>query len=53
MVEAPPTVQRIAEESKRALYVPNVEVGRLSLRPGRLAGGTPFGYPRGFLNGLG
>jgi hypothetical protein len=53
MVEAPPTVQRIAEESKRALYVPNVEVGRLSLRPGRLVGGTPLGYPRGFLSGLG
>lgn len=50
-VEASPTVQRRAEESKRALYVVNAEVGRLSLTPGRPVGGTALGYPRGFREG--
>lgn len=50
-VEASPTVVRIAEESKRALYTINVEVGRLSLTPGRPRGGTPYGYPKGFYTG--
>ena len=50
-VEASPTVQRRAEESKRAIFPINVEVGRLSLTPGRPRGGTPYGYPRGFYTG--
>ena len=50
-VEPSATVQRIADESKRALYPINAEVGRLSLRPGRPVGGSPLGYPRGFLEG--
>lgn len=53
MAEASPTVQRIAEESKRALYVINARVGRLSLFPGRGVGGSGLGYPRGFLSGSG
>lgn len=46
-------IKDMAGESKRALYVPNVEVGRLSLTPGRPRGGTPYGYPRGFREGWG
>lgn len=52
-VEPSPLILRTAEESKRMLYVPNVEVGRLSLTPGRPVGGTPYGYPRGFYTGRG
>lgn len=52
-VEPSPLVLRTAEESKRALYVPNVEVGRLSLMPGRPRGGTALDYPRGFREGWG
>ena len=52
-VEPSPTMLRTAEESKRALYVINTDVGRLSLRPGRAAGGTALGYPRGFREGWG
>lgn len=50
-IEASPTVHRIAEESKRAIFPINVEVGRLSLTPGRPRGGTPYGYPRAFYTG--
>ena len=50
-VQVSPDIRQFAEESKRALYVPNVEVGRLSLTPGRPRGGTPYGYPKGFLTG--
>lgn len=50
-VEASPTVQRRAEESKRALFPINAEVGRLSLFPGRGVGGSGLGYPRGFYTG--
>ena len=53
MAEAAPTVQRIAEESKRALFPINARVGRLSLFPGRGMGGSGLGYPRGFLSGRG
>ena len=42
-VEPSPTILRMADESKRALYVINAEVGRLSLRPGRPVGGTALG----------
>ena len=52
-IEPSPTIVRIAEESKRSLYVINAEVGRLSLTPGRPRGGTPYGYPKGFYTGLG
>jgi hypothetical protein len=50
-VQVSPDLRQMAEESKRALYVPNAEVGRLSLTPGRSRGGTALGYPRGFLEG--
>ena len=50
-VEPSPIVLRTAEESKRAIFPINVEVGRLSLTPGRPRGGTPYGYPRQFLTG--
>ena len=50
-VEPSPLVLRTAEESKRAIFSINVEVGRLSLTPGRPRGGTPYGYPRHFLTG--
>lgn len=50
-VEPSPLVMRTAEESKRAIFPINVEVGRLSLTPGRPRGGTPYGYPRGFYTG--
>ena len=52
-VEASPTVQRVADEARRALFPINAEVGRLSLRPGRPVGGTALGYPRGFSEGWG
>lgn len=44
-------IKDLAGESKRALYPINAEVGRLSLHPGRAVGGSPLGYPRGFLEG--
>jgi hypothetical protein len=50
-VEPSPLILRTAEDSKRAIFPINVEVGRLSLTPGRPRGGTPFGYPRGFYTG--
>jgi hypothetical protein len=52
-VEPSPLILRTAEESKRALYPINTEIGHLSLWPGRRTGGTPLGYPKGFLTGLG
>ena len=51
-VEPSPVIMRIAEESKRALYPINTEVGRLSLRPGRPVGTGGLSYPRGFLEGF-
>lgn len=53
MAEASPTVMRIAEESKRALFPINARVGRLSLFPGRGVGVSGLGYPRGFYTGRG
>ena len=52
-VEPSPLVLRTAEDSKRAIFPINVEVGRLSLTPGRPRGGTALGYPKGFYTGLG
>jgi hypothetical protein len=51
MVEPSPLILRTAEESKRALYPINAEVGKIALWPGRPVGGSPLGYPRGFLEG--
>lgn len=51
--EPSPTVLRMADESKRSLYVINARVGRLSLVPGRGIGGSGLGYPRGFYTGRG
>jgi hypothetical protein len=50
-VEPSPLILRTAEESKRAIFPINAEVGKLSLWPGRPAGGSPYGFPRGFLAG--
>jgi hypothetical protein len=50
-IEASPMILRTADESKRALYVINTEVGKLSLWPWRPVGGTALGLPRGFLEG--
>ena len=52
-VEPSPTIQRIAEESKRALYPINAEVGRLSLWPGRRGGLGGLGLPQEFYTGRG
>jgi hypothetical protein len=52
-IEPTATLLRTAEEAKRAIFPINVEVGRLSLRPGRSVGGTPLGYPKGFYTGRG
>ena len=49
MVEPSQTIMRIADESKRALYPINAEVGRFSFSPGRRVG-VAHGYPR-FLEG--
>jgi hypothetical protein len=51
MVEPSPLILRTAEESKRALYPLNAEVGKIALWPGRPVGGSPLGLPRGFLEG--
>lgn len=51
LAEASPTVQRIAEESKRSLFPVNARVGRLSLVSGRGRGGSGLGYPRDFYTG--
>lgn len=50
-VEPSPMILRTADESKRALYPINATIDRLSLRPGRPVGGSPLGFPRGFLEG--
>ena len=53
MVEPSPTLLRMADESKRALYPINTEVGKLSLWPGRPVGRTALGLPQGFREGWG
>lgn len=50
-VPVAPELRQWAEESKRALYVINTEVGRLSLMPGRAVGSGGLGYPAAFLRG--
>lgn len=50
-VEPSPLILRTAEESKRAIFPINVEVGRLSLMPGRPRGGTALDYSPGFRQG--
>jgi hypothetical protein len=50
-VEPSPIILRTAQESKRALYVINAEVGSLRLHPRRRVGMTGSGYPPGFLEG--
>jgi hypothetical protein len=50
-VEPSPTLLRMAEESKRALYVPNTEIGRLSVNPRRPVGVSGLGYNPDFLAG--
>jgi len=50
-IEPSATVLRIAEESKRALYPLNMEMGYLSLNPRRRVGVSGHGYNRDFLAG--
>lgn len=52
-VPVSPDIRQVAEESKRAIFPVNVEVGRLSLTPGRPRGTAPLGLPRGFREGWG
>ena len=50
-IEPSATIMRIAEESKRALYVLNTEIGRLSVNPRRPVGVSGIGYNPDFLAG--
>ena len=50
-IEVSPQVMRIAEESKRALFVINTDIGRLSVNPGRPVGVSGLGYNPAFLRG--
>ena len=52
-IEPTPALLRTAEQSKRAIYPVNAEIGRLSLNPRRPVGATSLGYPPGFLSGRG
>lgn len=52
-IEPSPMILRTAEESKRALYPINAEVGRLNLMPGRAVGSGGLSFPRGFREGWG
>ena len=45
-MEPSPTILRIADESKRALFLINAEVGRFSLWPGRRGGTGGLGLPK-------
>ena len=50
-VEPSDTILRIAEESKRALYPLNLEMGRLSINPHKRVGMSGHGYNPAFLRG--
>ena len=50
-VEPSQTVLRIADESKRALYPVNLEMGRLSINPQKRVGVSGHGYNPAFLRG--
>lgn len=50
-VEPSPVVLRIADESKRALYPVNLEMGHLSVNPHRCVGVSGLGYNADFLAG--
>ena len=50
-IEPSATVLRIADESKRALYPVNMEMGRLSINPRRRVGVSGHGYNPAFLRG--
>jgi hypothetical protein len=51
MVEPSPTLLRMADESKRALYPVNLEMGRLSINPQKWVGVSGHGYNPAFLRG--
>ena len=51
MVEPSQTIMRIADESKRALYHINMEMGRLSINPHKRVGVSGHGYNPAFLRG--
>jgi hypothetical protein len=50
-VEPSQTIMRIADESKRALYPVNLEMGRLSINPHKRVGVSGHGYNPAFLRG--
>jgi hypothetical protein len=50
-VEPSPTMLRIADESKRALYPGNLDMGHLRLDPRRRVGVSGLGYNPDFLSG--
>jgi hypothetical protein len=50
-VEPSPTLMRMADESKRALYPVNLEMGHLRLNPRRPVGVSGLGYNPDFLAG--
>ena len=52
-VEPSPMILRTADESKRALYPINTEIGRIALFPGRRVGSGGLSFPRGFREGWG
>ena len=52
-VQVAPELRQWADESKRALFPINAEVGRISLVPGRAVGSGGLSYPRGFREGWG
>lgn len=51
MVEPSPTLLRMADESKRALWPGNLEMGRLSINPQKRVGVSGHGYNPAFLRG--
>lgn len=50
-VEPSPTLLRMADESKRALYPGNLDMGRLSINPQKRVGVSGHGYNPAFLRG--
>jgi len=50
-VEPSPTLLRIADESKRALYPVNLTMGHLSINPHKRVGVSGHGYNPAFLRG--
>ena len=52
-VPVAPELRQWAEDSKRALFPINAEIGHISLVPGRRVGSGGLSFPRGFREGWG